>query len=49
MMHKQFKCHDAYSNAMRLMFNISSNPQNWLEHRVFNKNPKKLKNHSNNL
>ena len=49
MMHEQFKCHDAYSNVVRLMFNLSSNSQNWLEHRVFNKNPKILKNHLNNL
>ena len=49
MMHEQFKCHDACSNAVRLMFNLSSNSQNWLEHRVSNKNPKNLKNHSNNL
>ena len=39
-MHKQFKCHDACSNVVRLMFNSSSNSQNWLEHRVSNKNPK---------
>ena len=49
MMHEQFKCHDACSNAVRLMFNLSSNTQHWLEHRVFNKNPKNLKNHLNNL
>ena len=49
MMHKQFKCHDACSNAVRLMCNLSSNSQNWLEHRVSNKNPKNLKNHLNNL
>ena len=49
MMHEQFKFHDACSNAVRLMFNLSSNSQNWLEHRVFNKNPKILKNHLNNL
>ena len=45
MMHEQFKCHDACSNALKL----SSNSQNWLEHRVSNKNPKNLKNHSFNL
>ena len=39
MMHEQFKCHDACSNAVRLMFNLISNSQNWLEHRVSNKNP----------
>ena len=49
MMHEQFKCHDAYSNVVRLMFNLSSNSQNWLEHRVSNKNPKNSKNHLNNL
>ena len=49
MMHEQFKCHDACSNAVRLMFNLISNSQNWLEHRVSNKNPKNLKNHLNNL
>ena len=49
MMHEQFKCHDACSNAVRLLFNLSSNSQNWLEHRVSNKNPKNLKNHLNNL
>ena len=36
MMHEQFKCHNACSNAVQL----SSNSQNWLEHRVSNKNPK---------
>ena len=49
MMHEQFKCHDACSNVVRLMFNLSSNSQNWLEHRVSNKNLKNLKNHLNNL
>ena len=44
MMHEQFKCHDAYSNVVRLMFNLSSNSQNWLEHRVSNKNPQKFEN-----
>ena len=39
MMHEQFKCHDACPNAMKL----SSSSQNWLEHRVSNKNPKNLK------
>ena len=42
MMHEQFKCHDAYSNVVRLMFNLSSNSQNWLEHRVSNKKPQKF-------
>ena len=42
---KQFKCHDACSNAVRQLFNLSSNSQNWLEHRVSNKNLKNLKNH----
>ena len=42
MMHEQIKCHDACSNAMRLMFNLSSNSQNWLEHRVSNKKPQKF-------
>ena len=42
MMHEQFKCHDACSNAVRLMFNLSSNSQNWLEHRVSNKKPQKF-------
>ena len=32
------KCHDACSNAVKL----SSNSQNWLEHRVFNKKPQKF-------
>ena len=32
MIHEQFKWHDAYSNAVQ----ISSNSQNWLEHRVSN-------------
>ena len=45
MMHEQIKCHDACPNAVQL----SSNSQNWLEHRVSNKNPKNLKNHLNNL
>ena len=49
MMHEQFKCHDGCSNAVRLMFNLNSNSQNWLEHRVSNKNLKNLKNHLNNL
>ena len=49
MMHEQLKCHDACSNAVRLMFNLISNSQNWLEHRVSNKNSKNLKNHLNNL
>ena len=44
MMHEQFKCHDAYSNVVRLMFNLSSNSQNWLEHRVSNKNPQNFEN-----
>ena len=44
MMREQFKCHDACSNAVRLIFNLSSNSQNWLEHKVSNKNPKNLKN-----
>ena len=39
MMHEQFKCHDACFNAVRLMFNLSSNLQNWLEHTVSKKNP----------
>ena len=39
MKHEQSKCHDAYPNAVQL----SSNSQNWLEHRVSNKNPKNLK------
>ena len=42
MMHEQFKYHDACSNAVRLMFNLSSNSQNWLEHRVSNKKPQKF-------
>ena len=43
-MHEQFKCHDACSNAVRLMFNLSLNSQNWLEYRVSNKkNPKNKK------
>ena len=33
------KCHDACSNAVKL----SSNSQNWLEHRVSNKNPKNFR------
>ena len=45
MMHEQIKCHDACPNAVQL----SSNSQNWLEHRVSNKNPKNLKNHLKNL
>ena len=32
-----------------IKFNLSSNSQNWLEHRVSNKNPKNLKNHLFNL
>ena len=40
MMHGQFKCHDARSNAVRLSSILSSNSQNWLEHRVSNKTPK---------
>ena len=39
MMHEQSKCQDACPNAVQL----SSNSQNWLEHRVSNKNPKNLK------
>ena len=36
-MHEQFKWHDACTNAVQL----SSNSQNWLEHRGINtKNPK---------
>ena len=38
MMHEQIKCHDACPNVVQL----SSNSQNWLEHRVSNK--KNLKN-----
>ena len=30
-------------------FNLSLESQNWLEHRVYNKNPKILKNHLFNL
>ena len=45
MMHEQIKCHDICPNAVQL----SSNSQNWLEHRVSNKNLKNLKNHLNNL
>ena len=39
MMHEQSKCHDACPNAVQL----SSNSQDWLEHRVYNKDPKNLK------
>ena len=39
MMHEQNKWHDACPNAVQL----SSNSQNWLEHKVSNKNPKILK------
>ena len=39
MMHEQNKCHDACPNVVQL----SSNSQNWLEHKVSNKNPKNLK------
>ena len=42
MMHEQFKCHDPCSNTVRLMFNLNSNSQNWLEHRVSNKKPPKF-------
>ena len=42
MMHEQFKCHYPCSNTVRLMFNLSSNSQNWLEHRVSNKKPPKF-------
>ena len=45
MMHEQNKCHDACPNVVQL----SSNSQNWLKHRAFNKNPKNLKNHLKNL
>ena len=48
-MHEQIKCHDACPNVVQLIFKLSSNSQNWLERRVSNKNPKKLKNHLNNL
>ena len=43
MMHEQIKCHDACPNPVQLIFKLSSNSQNWLEHRVSNKNPKILK------
>ena len=39
MMHEQFKFHDACFNVVRLTFNLSSNSQNWLRHRVSNKKP----------
>ena len=46
MMHEQIKWHDAYPNVVQL----SSNSQNWLEHRVSNtKTAKFLKNHLINL
>ena len=38
MMHEQSKCHDACLNAVQL----SSNLQNWLEHRASNKKPQKF-------
>ena len=41
MMHEQIKCYDACPNAMKL----SSSSQNWLKHKVSNKNPKNLKKH----
>ena len=42
-MHEQIKCHDACPNPVQLIFKLSSNSQNWLEHKVSNKNPKILK------
>ena len=37
MMHEQFRCHDACSNAVKL----SSISQNWFEHRASKKKIKK--------
>ena len=43
------KFHDACSNAVITSSILSLESQNWLEYRVYNKNPKILKNHLFNL
>ena len=43
------KCHDACSNAVITSSILSLESQNWLEHKVYNKNPKILKNNLFNL